>query len=303
MIYYLFGDDDYEIYDQLRIIRDRFGSKPDIVEADVDESYLRQYLTSYSLFGEKRMLIVKRLSENSALWKVFGDLIDNYDDQITIVCVDPKPDKRTATHKKLLKVAESIECVLWEDKLAQQAINWTNNLAKQKNVVVSSDQVVYLLSRSGGDKWAIADALEKLSFLTDFNLDTIDDIVDISLDENIYELLEVALRGDSAKLSKMVSFVESKEDPYKIFGLLSSQLVSMCALIYAKNKTIEQVASDLGVHPYPLKKLKPLASEMGAGGSKRLVELFVSSDRALKTSAIKPWQIIEQMLYRVAEAN
>jgi len=303
MIYYLYGDDDFEIYNKLDALREQFGLKPDIIESDVEEGYLKQYLLSYSLLANKRMLIVKRLSENPALWKTFGDLIDNYDDQITIVCVDPKPDKRTATHKKLLKVAEHTEYNTWKDKLGREASIWVQSLASQKNVELTTEQVRQILRRGGGDKWAISSALDKLSYLPTFNQDTIDDLLETSLDENIYELIEVAIQGDYKKLSNIIDYVKSSEDPYRVFGLLASQLGNLCALCASGNMATDKVASDIGVHPYPLKKLKPLANELGLGGSRRLVELFAKSDRALKTSSINPWQIIEQMLYRASRVN
>jgi DNA polymerase III delta subunit len=156
-----------------------------------------------------------------------------------------------------------------------------------------------VVARVGVDQWAIYRALEKLAVLDEVTPEIIQDVIELSPTENVFNLFETALRGDSKGVTYMITTLELTEDPYRVFGLLSGQVVQLLALTLG-DKPSAGIAKDIGAHPYAISKLDSHAKRLGVTGSKRAVQAFAEADRAMKTSAAEPWLLIERALMKVA---
>lgn len=107
MITLLTGENGFEIERALkRIVTDFEGTPEKIDGSELELRQVPDLLMGVSLFADKRLLIIKNLSENKAVWADFGDWLERVSDDIHLVLVEPKPDKRTRTYKDLQKAAE-----------------------------------------------------------------------------------------------------------------------------------------------------------------------------------------------------
>ena len=57
---------------------------------------------------------------------------------------------------------------------------------------------------------------------------------------------------------------------------------------------------DLGMHPFVVKKLRPLARQLSPKDLAELTELAAERDYQMKTSSVDPWIALEDFLFRVA---
>jgi len=104
MITLLSGDNTFEIEQELvAIVRDFDGIAERIDGAELELRQLPDLMMGGTLFADKRLIVIKNLSENKAVWPYFGDWIARISDDISIVLVESRPDKRTTTYKELKK--------------------------------------------------------------------------------------------------------------------------------------------------------------------------------------------------------
>ena len=300
MITLLTGENSFELARALDGIVASFDGVAEKFDGgDLELSRLPDLLLGGTLFANKRLVIIKGLSDNKSLWEVLPDWLERASDDVHLVLVEPKPDKRTKTFKELKKFADVKEFNQWSDRDSGLAERWVGEEAKRQGLALDTKSVQLLVARVGLDQWQLFHALEKLAVLGDITPEIIERTVEANPTENVFNLLDAALRGDTIKVHEMIGTLERTQDPYMTFGLLSSQVFQLAALA-ATDKPTAAVASDIGGHPYALGKLAPHANRLGRGNVKKIVQVFADTDTKMKSSATDPWLLIEESLIKTA---
>src|ERR1035437_6433304 len=100
MITVLIGENTFEIQRALDLIARDFDGKVEKIDgSNLQLSQLPDILMGVSLFAMSRTVVIRNLSENRAVWPVFGDWLSKISDDIHLILAESKPDKRTATYK------------------------------------------------------------------------------------------------------------------------------------------------------------------------------------------------------------
>ncbi len=299
MITLLTGENTFELEQELaRIIADFDGVAEKIDGSDVEVKQLPDLLMGATLFADKRMVIIKNLSENKTVWADFIDWLPRISDDIELVLVDAKPDKRTATYKELKKIATVHEYELWNDRDVSKATKWVSEQAEKMDISLSTKSVQMIIQRVGLDQWTLFHALEKLALVPEINDATIENVIDTTPTENVFNLFDAALRGERSKIARMIQTLQLTEEPYRLFALLSGQAFQLAAI--AVSDSSDAVAKDLGVKPYAISKLTPAAKRLGRSGARKVIRTFAEADDDMKLSRAEPWLLIERALMQVA---
>lgn len=300
MITLLTGENSFENERALQ----RIVSQTDVLIERVDGSSLEvkqlpDLLMGATLFAQTRLVVIRNLSENKSLWNDFGTWLPRVSDDIHLVLVESKPDKRTKTYKDLQKVAEVHESKVWTERDALKAEQWVSSEAKKQGFELDTRNARLLVERVGIDQWLLFQALEKLAVVGQVTPECIEDLIEPNPIENVFTLLETALRGNISRIHTMISTLELTEDPYRLFGLLSSQGFQLAALSVT-DKPSGDVAKDLGAHPFVLSKLASHARKLGPSGARILIGALAEADSGMKTSTAEPWLLIERALVKIA---
>jgi DNA polymerase-3 subunit delta len=266
--------------------------------SELELKQLPDLLMGGTLFAEKRLVVIKQLSESKVIWPILGDWLPRMSDDIHLVLVDSKLDKRTKTYKDLLKVAAVTEYPAWSERDIAKAEQWVAGEVKALGCDIDRAAVRLLVQRVGADQWLLHQALQKLAVLDDVTPEIISEVIEANPIESVFDVFEAALRGDADKLKRMIATLELTEDPYRLLGLLSGQAFQLAALAVAGDKTSAEVAKDLGVHPYGLGKLTAHARKLGRSGVRKVISAFAEADAGIKTSATDPWLLIERALLK-----
>lgn len=301
MITVLTGDNSFEIERALQQIIAEAALVVERVDgATLDIKHLPDLLMGATLFAQKRLVVIRNMSENKSLWADFGSWLARVSDDIHVVLIEPKPDKRTKTYKDLQKIADIQESKAWTERDGSRAEQWVIGEAKQRGYELDKKCARLLVERVGIDQWLLDQALEKLAVVDSVTPELILEIIEANPAENVFNLLETALRGNASRLPSMIATLEVAEDPYRLFGLLSSQGFQLAALSVT-DKSPSEVAKDLGAHPFVLSKLAPHATRLGHSGSRRLIGALAEADSGMKTSSGEPWLLIERALVKIAQ--
>ncbi len=300
MITVLTGENSFELTRALDSVVGAFtGTAEKFDGSDLELAQLPDLLLGGTLFATERLVIIKNLAENKQLWDVLPDWLERMSDDVHVVLVEPKPDKRTKTYKDLKKFADVREFALWSDRDELLAEKWVVEEAKQQGLSLDKKLAQQLVTRVGLDQWQLFHAIEKLAVLGDVTPEIIEQTIEPNPTENVFNLLDAALRGDAHRVSDMIRTLQISQDPYMTFGLLAGQAFQLAVLAVA-DKPSGEVAKDIGAHPYALGKLSPHAKKLGRTGTKKIVQIFARADTAMKSTAIDPWLLIEQSLIKTA---
>jgi DNA polymerase III delta subunit len=299
MIILLTGENTFEIEQETnRIIAGFNGIAERVDGSELDTKNLPDLLTSATLFADKRLVIIKNLSENKAIWPDFSKWLQRVSEDIELILVESKPDKRTVTYKDIKKAAKVVEFDTWTDRDEGKAVVWTAEQSKRMGIKLNTKSVQLLVRRIGLDQWELFHALEKLALLDTITDEVIESVIDAKPSENIFNLFDSALRGNRTRVSEMIKAFELTEDPYRLFGLLSGQAFQLAAIATAESS--DAVAKDLGVSPYAVSKLSASAKKLGRSGAKKIIKAFAEADDDMKLSRAEPWLLIERALMQLS---
>ncbi len=299
MITLLIGENSFEIDQKIQQLKAEFDGTAEMIDgAELTVEQLPDIFMGMSLFSEKRLVIIRGVGVNKSIWDVFPAWLDRMNDDLHLVLVEPKPDKRTRTYKALQGVSSIHDYTLWTDRDERRAHQWVIEQASERGVGLSSSAARLLVERIGVDQWQLTNTLDKLSVYDEITEDIIRDSTEARPHESVFMLFETALRGDQVRVQEMIQVLSLSEDPYQLFGLLSGQAFQLTALAAAREG--DDVAKDFGIHPFVLSKLRPYAAKRGVRGVSKVVIALAAADQAIKTSSLEPWLAIEQALLRIA---
>jgi DNA polymerase III delta subunit len=298
MITWFTGDNTFDIQQSIKAIADRFDGTAERIDGTTLElKNIPDLLMGGTLFAEKRLVIIKDLSQNSAVWEKLPEWIDRISDDIDVVLIDGKPDKRTTGYKEVKKRVVLKEFPVWGDRDQALAEIWVDKHAERLGLKLDKKIAHHIVERVGLDQWQLANALEKVALLETVSPETINDVIDPNPSENVFQLFELALDNRRQAVHDMIRTLELTEDPYKLFALLSSQAFQLAAVASAGQT--ENPAKDFGIHPYVAEKLSRHGNRLGARGSARILTAFAQTDADMKRSKGEPWLLIERTLLSI----
>jgi DNA polymerase III delta subunit len=300
MITLLFGENNFEITRALQQIAASFDGREERVDGtELELKQLPDLLMGATLFAEKRLVIIKNVSENKNVWDALPDWLERVSDDIHLVFVEAKPDKRSRTYKALQKKAEVTEFTPWNERDIAKAEQWTVQEAKQLGFDLDKKSAHTIAMRVGVDQWKLHYALQKLAVVPTVTPEVVEELIEASPTENVFNLLDAALKGDIARVKHMLETLEMTEDPYRLFGLLATQVFQLAVLSVAEAPANE-VAKDFGAHPFALSKLTDHVKKLGKSGVRKVAAAMAEADTSLKTSAANPWLLIERALIKIS---
>lgn len=310
MITLLTGLNDFAIEREVKRLVADFGGEPEKLDgADLELRQLPDLLMGLSLFSEKRLVIIRDLSINRQIWEALPEQLERMSDDIHLVLVEPATDKRLKTYKMLQKIASVKDFPLLTERDNAKAEQWVREEAERMDMKLDQPVIRALLKRclvmpERGqpiiDQWQAYRALEKLSVLDAVTVMAVERYIDAQPVESVFDVFETALRGDTAALHQLLADIEPREDPFRIFGLLSGQVFQLAALAVSDQPAAE-TAKAIGVHPYAAGKLAAVAGRFNKQEIKQIVLAFAAADEAMKLSKAGPWVLIEQALMKVAQ--
>lgn len=300
MVTLLTGENSFEITRALEKLAVSFDGVPEKIDGETLElKQLPDLLMGATLFAEKRLVVIKNLSENKGVWNDFDTWLPRVSDDVHLVLAEPKPDKRTKTYKALQKAATVQEFKPWGERDTLPAEKWAVAEAKSLGFLLDTKSARALVARVGTDQWLLYQALQKLAVAGSVTPATIEELIETNPAENVFNLFDAALRGDAAKVKKMLATLELGDDPYRLLGLMGTQAFQLAALAVS-DKSSAEVAKELGAHPFALSKLAPHAKKIGRPGARQVIAAFAEADEAMKTSGGDPWLLIERALIKTA---
>jgi DNA polymerase III subunit delta len=197
-----------------------------------------------------------------------------------------------------VKTAETFEA---GEMNVATAVSWLTKDAEARGGRMDRQKAQFLIERVGTNQSRLSHELDKLVVHPEITRQLIVDITEATPQATAFELLDAVLHRQVEKTQAMVSELQGAEDPYKLFGLFSSQVYTLAVVVTAGTKiSSQQTAKDTGLHPYVIGKMSKVARRTSWKDVELMITQLADLDDKLKSSGADPWLLLETTLMKIA---
>ena len=309
MIYLIHGENAYVQEQELQKITQATGLAPERIDVDaLTLNALADIVRGGSLFTEKRLVVIRELSGDAALFSKLAEWAGEVPNETTIVLLERKLDKRTKTYKAIIKAAKVIGADPLSERDLHMAEEWLNKLATQYGVSISLTQAKQMVERSliAGEKVSsrivdqmqLAHALKALAGAKEVTDEMIATVLPQAIGDTVFDMLDIAARRESARLDTLLSDMARTEDGHRVLAMLSGQWAQLAAVATLGGAS-QSIATELGLHPFVAKKMQETAGQFVMNDIRTLTQLIADLDADTKTSHVTPWDAVYRFLYAI----
>ncbi len=314
MIYLLVGTNEFRISEILTVIAAEVGVEREMIDStELDLNGLADVMRGVSLFAERRLVVLRQLSEQQELWRMLGEWLTEVPAETTLVLVEAKPDKRTKTYKTLQKHAKITTVEPLTDRQRPAAERWLQQYAMNHGVSLTNQQVSDMVMRAVVpdetgytatiDQALLAQAITALALCDTVTNETIATVLPPAREFSAFDLMALAIRRRSAEVQAALRELRANDDPYKLAPLIWSQWYQVVAVSIGSQVSDAQLAKDTGLHPFVVKKTRPLVQNISSSAIYELTKYAAALDTEMKSVGGDPWLAIERFLMRVAQRD
>lgn len=206
-----------------------------------------------SFLGSKKLIIVKETG-----LKFNTSILDNVNEDTTIIIEEKSVDKRTSEWKYLSKNHLCVEFSKLNDKEASQYVIKTLGMY---GIKVKPEVAEYMIASCTSDKLLLINEFKKitayLSSGDELTTDVIDYICVKTLNAKVFDMLDLAVNKEhNMAVAKLRELLEQKESAIGISIMLFKQVKQMYMIkLLELDGHISNVAETLGIHPFVYRKL------------------------------------------------
>ena len=284
-VYLLLGDDEERKSRGVeRLRRDRNIESFDA--ADSSPEAVVSACNSYDLFGEGTFVLLRNLDTWNAAQKVkIVDYLKSPSPETDLVLIGKKLGAR---EKLLAAVKESGEVHDFEQPTGKALVKWVVGNAKKQGLELPENVAEDLTARCSGDKNRLVRETEKLSLYVADRPATVEDVAALcppDLQSNIFAFVDALAAGRRDRaLLLLEELIAAGEPPLRIMYMVRRQflLIGRAQALLDRGASQGDVARDLKVPPFVVRKLEEQGRKMGKDGAEHALKLVLSLEGGLK---------------------
>lgn len=246
---------------------------------------INEALQSAPFLASKKLVVLRNPSANKQFTEETEKVLAGTGDSTDVIIVEQKLDKRLSYYKYLKKATDFREFAPLDERAAAK---WLVDAAKTRGGTLSQVDAMYLVDRVGTDQQLLASELEKLLLYSPAVTKTsIALLTDQTAQSTIFQLLDAAFAGNKKRAIQLYEEQRAgKVDPLAIIAMLSWQLHILALLVYAGDRSADEVAREAKVSPYTVKKSQPVARRLKRSDIKRYISDLLDIDKRARREAI-----------------
>lgn len=291
MLITLTGTNSFQLQSELHQIIDAFVREHGdmgLERLDGEETTyerIRESLESLPFLADRKLVVLRAPGAQKQFAENAGALLTNVPENIDVILVEPKLDKRLSYYKLLKKKTDFKE---FNELDAQQLVRWLVEQASADGGSLKSGDAAMLISRVGLNQQLLSKELEKLLLYNpQITEKSIINLTEKAPQSTIFDLLEAALNGRKQQAVQLYEEQRAlRVEPIQIMALLGWQLHILSLIKSAGTRSAEQIASEAKLNPYVVRKSKAIADRMTYAELKQLVRRTAELDVRLKSESI-----------------
>lgn len=299
-IYVLSGTDNYLLeVEKNNIVKEHMIDDFNISSYNFIDSNPLEILnevTTISLFGEKRMVVVsnpellKNTYKNADVVNKYINYFKSQNEDTILVFLCNFPLNESLEINKILLSYATYKKI--DEITGDNLLDWIKKSCLEKGYKIDDFSANELIERTSSDTMSIMNELDKLMLYNNdknITLKSVKLLVSKGLEDNIYNLLNAFLAHDSKKLLEIYDdFVTLNEDEMRIISSINNKLEEIMYTKVLLNQGLgkEQIASYFKVKPGRAYYMIEAARKMNDYVLKDLIKRITDLDYKIKTGTI-----------------
>lgn len=225
----------------------------------------------------------------------------------TILILSVQADKLDERKKivKLLKEADAL--IPFHPMEPDALLQWIIKQAEKHNVRISEEAAGRILFNTGAHLQQVASELEKCCTFAgeggEITVDAIDRLVPRTVEQNIFMLIDdIVRKRHEQAMTLFYELLRQREEPIKISSLIARQfrIVLQAKSLGDRGYSGQQMASQLGLHPYAAKLAYEQSRHYNEVQLSRILEQLAELDFRMKTGKMDKVMGLELFLLGLA---
>lgn len=317
MIFFLYGPDTYRSRHKLKELTDKFIKEVDQSELNLSYSdgakikveELNSAVATPPFLARKRMVVVTDLlskNKDKELGRQVIELLEKetmLKDVVLIFWESAKVDERTVLFKRLAKEKYAQKFDLFNEF---EVKSWIRLEIKHRGGNIASAGIDRLSQLAGNDLWQLNSEVDKLiAYKNSKTIEEADVVVLVKgrFDDNIFDFVD-AIANKNQKLAMHLLSDQLNSGANELY-LLTMLIRQFRILLQVKDLTADslasqqQVAVELGLHPFVARKALQQVRNFSADKLKSIYRELLATDVKIKTSYAAPETLFGLLLVKI----
>ncbi|MEO6513245.1 MAG: DNA polymerase III subunit delta [Candidatus Saccharimonadales bacterium] len=250
-----------------------------------DVARINEAVQSAPFLASKKLVVLRNPGNNKQFTEEVEKVLSNVSEATDVIIVEQKLDKRLTYYKYLKKATDFRDFPPLDERALA---HWLIDAVKERGGQLRAADASYLVERVGNDQQLLSHELEKLLlYKSEITKDTINLLTDPTVQSTIFQLLDAAFAGNKKRAIHLYEEQRAqKVDPLAIIAMLTWQLHILALLVYAGDRSADEIAREAKVSPYTVKKSQNVARKLNRADIKRYVAELLDIDKRARREAI-----------------
>ena len=274
---------------------------------DVDAPTLINHARRYPMMANYQVLIIKEAQEIKDLEGILPYVQNPLSSTLLVLCYKYKKlDKRTTLAKAIAKAGILFDSKrIYDNKIP----SWIESQVKQAGYAITPKATHMLGEFLGTDLSRISNELKKLYINIRKGSRIDDELVErnigISKDFNVFELQNALGTKNSFKANQIISYFASnpKDNPIvKVIPILFSWFTKIMLYHHLRDKSKNNAAAALGVHPFFLKDYQTAASNYRPAEVEGIIGILREYDlksKGVGNNSANDGELMKELIYKI----
>jgi len=309
-IFFWYGANDYEVYEQLQrwtqvFVKKYSGlniSKFDYQDKGNKDELLKDIknaLQVNSLFGNNKLVVLKNFLDiklNKEIQDLLIDSMGKVKEGFFVVFIEvDKPDARGKLFKELKSLEKKSLVEIKEYVLPrnQDLVAWVKKKAQGEKAVFNQKALDLLIAMVGNDLWQLDTEIRKLAAYkkgAEITSEDVELLVKGKFNDDIFQLMDAIGTKNRAKALKLFQDqIDSGANDVYLLTMLERQFRINLQIKEALNERsllANQLASELGMHPFVVQKTMQQCQNFSLPQLKEIYKNLLDFEIKLKTTKI-----------------
>jgi DNA polymerase-3 subunit delta len=228
---------------------------------ETDAQAIIEAIKALPFLAQRKMVVIRNAGANKTIAGQIEQIISSIPETSDVVFLELITDKRSSYYK-IIKSKTRLEEYNQFD--AAGMAKWLVEQAKTRGGELKASDAIYLAERVGLNQMLLSNELDKLlTYDNQISRDNIDDLVELSPQSKIFDLLDAAFGGNKQKALRLYEEQRAqKVEPQAVMAMITWQLQLLALAKLGEGKSTSQIAKDSGTNPYPITKASRLAAKL-----------------------------------------
>jgi len=310
MIIFLYGEDTYRSRQKLNEIVDHYkkihksGLNLKLFDFKKDSfEDFRDAFRSFTMFAEKKLMILKNVFSNSSIAKNFEDFLDKLSDSTDVILFyEEKVDEEDPLFLLLKKSGKSQNFKLLKGRSLK---NWVKREFKRYSVKIDESAINLLLDFVGNNLWQMVNEVKKMvNYKNKKEIKTKDVriLVRPKIEIDIFRTIDaIATKNKKRAIFSIKKHLEKGDSPSYILAMINFQFRNLLIIrdLINRGKSLTAISKEANLHPYVIKKSYALAKKFQFDELKKIHQKIFKADLSIKTGKISPQAALDLLITEI----